>query len=160
MNLFAVSKRFWSKVKKTSGCWSWTAYKNPNGYGMFRHTTHGMMKLSHRVAWELKNGKIPDGMNCLHRCDNPPFVRPSHLFLGTQADNYMDMVKKGRANRAVGERLGFAKLTEAEVKEIRKKYIPHKYSTYRLALEYKVGNSAIWKIVSRNTWKHVEEAAS
>jgi hypothetical protein len=52
--------------------------------------------LAHRIAYELECGPVPEGMFVLHRCDNPPCVRVSHLFLGTRADNLADMRAKGR----------------------------------------------------------------
>jgi hypothetical protein len=54
------------------------------------------MGRSHRAAWKLTHGPIPDGLQVLHRCDNPPCCNPAHLFLGTQQDNIADMHKKGR----------------------------------------------------------------
>jgi len=99
------NERFWSKVDKdtSSGCWLWTAGKTPLGYGIFQVKTekcmgwgHWKSVRAHRFAWELTYGLIPEGMNVLHKCDNPPCVRPTHLFLGTQKDNVRDMIHKGR----------------------------------------------------------------
>ena len=94
--------RFWSKVNKTDGCWLWTGYRFHAGYGGFHESQpKRTVRLAHRVAWELTNGLIPDGLHVCHTCDNRSCVRPDHLFLGTNADNVADKVAKGR--QAKGE---------------------------------------------------------
>lgn len=93
-----ITERLWRHVDKTGECWKWTAAKVGGKMSM----GHGVMRLQdrnvlvHRVSWELHFGPIPDGLCVLHRCDNPPCVRPDHLFLGTKADNTADMMRKGR----------------------------------------------------------------
>ena len=84
---------------ETTGCVEFAGSRDRKGYGRIgvqlgfcRHET----RLAHRVAWELENGPIPDGLNVLHRCDNPPCCNTEHLFLGTLADNNKDMQAKGR----------------------------------------------------------------
>ena len=90
----SAEARFWNKVDKSGNCWVWTAHHNPDGYGRFR--IGDKFYSAHRVAWEKENGPIPAGMCVLHRCDNPPCVRVSHLFLGTNSDNVQDCLQKGR----------------------------------------------------------------
>jgi len=92
-----IQQRFWSKVNKhgpragrLGRCWVWTAGRTNGSYGSFR--VGSKMERAHRYAW----GDVPSGLHVLHRCDNPPCVRRSHLFLGTQADNNRDMVAKRR----------------------------------------------------------------
>jgi hypothetical protein len=80
--------RFWSRVDRSAGCWEWQGARNGAGYGVVSRDgrDHG----AHRVAWELTHGPIPDGLFALHHCDNPPCVRPEHLYLGTAGDNLRD----------------------------------------------------------------------
>jgi hypothetical protein len=92
-----MEQRFWTKVNKNgpNGCWIWTAAVDGGGYGNFA-LHKGRFVKAHRLAYEMMVGQIPEGMNVLHRCDTPRCVNPSHLFLGTQADNMADMVSKNR----------------------------------------------------------------
>jgi hypothetical protein len=93
-----VEDRFWAKVNRRGpdDCWVWTGSTDPRGYGHIWR--QGRLVPTHRLSYELNRGPIPDGMCVLHRCDNPPCCNPSHLFLGTKADNAHDMHAKGRAH--------------------------------------------------------------
>lgn len=89
-----LAEHFWLKVDRTGDCWLWQATRRPKGYGTYYINRYPA--LAHRVAWELTNGPIPAGLDVLHHCDTPPCVRPTHLFLGTQSDNFADAKSKGR----------------------------------------------------------------
>ena len=81
-------------VTQTPACWLWTGYRL-DGYGRFGRRD-GDIVYAHRFAWEEAFGAVPTGLCVLHRCDTPACVRPSHLFLGTKAENTRDMIAKGR----------------------------------------------------------------
>lgn len=95
-----AERRFWEKVDKTGDCWVWTGARDSGRfqYGIFAAAGRTLVK-AHRFSYELHQGAIPDGMVICHRCDNPPCVRPDHLFAGTQKDNIHDMDAKGRGKR-------------------------------------------------------------
>lgn len=84
-------------VPNEDGCLVWTGYRCPKGYGKIRRGGRGTSSAgAHRVAYELTNGTVPDGLYVCHRCDNPPCCNPAHLFLGTPNDNVQDCIQKGR----------------------------------------------------------------
>ena len=146
--------RFYSYVKiMPSDCHEWQGVCNSQGYGQF--CIDGKMMLWHRVAWEIVNGPILDGLLCLHRCDNPLCCNPVHLWLGTQGDNMRDCVGKGRANRPKGEDHPMAKLTEEDVAEIREAYAGGGCTQRQLAHRFRVTQGVIGPIVRREAWKHV-----
>jgi len=139
------------KIDQKSGCWLWTANHSGSGYGGIRSKAKKL--LAHRVSWELYKGPVPDGLCVLHKCDVRLCVNPAHLFLGTKADNAADMVKKGRSSR--GERRFNAVLKEADVRSIRAKYAAGGITQQRLAVEFKVSQTTINKIISQKIWSHV-----
>ncbi len=96
----SLADRFFSHIgqKTSSGCILWGAATNKDGYGVVGSDgrSKGTNLLAHRVAYELMVQPIPDDLLVLHDCDNPPCINPTHLFIGTQADNIKDMVSKKR----------------------------------------------------------------
>jgi hypothetical protein len=110
-----------------------------------------------RAAWLLLKGEIPADTNVLHRCDNPPCVNPEHLFLGSQAENVLDMRQKGRARGnhrppCLGEQHRVAKLTWKLVAEARSRRAAGE-GLSALAREYGVTPPTMWAVVHHRTWK-------
>lgn len=160
----APVERFWFKVLKSDSCWVWQGGRNWGGYGLVA-PSKGHSTSAHRFAWELTYGNIPDGLNVCHHCDNPPCVRPDHLFLGTDADNMQDAQRKGRMpigkprvrrGRVCGEAHWRAtKLTDQLVRDIRAEYAARLGSMQDLSRIYGVDIAHIHRIIHRQVWRHV-----
>ena len=134
-------------VLSESGCWIWMLSTTKGGYG--KMSVDGKSRIAHREVWKAKNGDVPDGLLLCHRCDTPSCVNPDHLFLGTHADNAMDMVSKGRA--AKGARVFLTKLTEEKVRQIRSM----SGSSKSIAKQMGVCEASVWNVKNRVTWRHV-----
>ena len=152
----SVVHRFWEKVNRGSSaeCWEWRGGKTRDGYGKI-----GLGRKwigAHRISWMVHNGEVPSGLCVLHRCDNRGCVNPLHLWIGTNADNSLDMVAKGRwgGGAPAGERNGGAKLIEEDVKRIRSAAASGQ-TFGSIAREYQVSASLISVIVKRKKWKHL-----
>lgn len=146
-------ERFWSKVRRGEGCWTWLASTSPRGYGNIRW--RGRKHRANRIAWELERGPVPEGMFVCHSCDNPSCVNPDHLFLGTAKDNAQDRTQKGRNRSCRGETHGMVKLTSQQVLEIRQRWAAGPPNQRLLAQEYGVCRPLISMIVHRRIWAHI-----
>jgi len=150
---------FWAKVKlgAESMCWEWTGARNKWGYGAT--SLDGRQMNASRVAWILTHGPIAGGVVVCHTCDNPACCNPSHLFLGTQADNLRDCQEKGR-HRCVASGRAHprprAKLSEELVLEARRLYA-RGVSQVQIGNRLGVHSSTISRAVRGEYWSFVEE---
>ena len=153
-----VAERFWARVDRRGPdeCWEWQGTRISGKYG--RLARDGYHVWAHRLAWELENGPIPDGLLVCHRCDNPPCCNPAHLFLGTYADNARDRDLKG--HRILPPQQGShnpqSRLTEDQVRGIRV-LLAQGTPRSEVAVRYGVGRQAISKIANGRRWTHVVE---
>ena len=171
---------FWAKVQKSDGCWIWKGSCIDCGYGVFGWKNKSLR--AHRLAYYFKYGAIPRSKLVLHKCDNPPCVRPTHLWLGSCRDNILDAIGKGRWNPprgrrwerthlkflARGDRHGSrvhpesvprgerhwnAKLTLSIIRKIRSLYKTGRHSHRTLAIEFGISVSHVGKILKYGSWK-------
>lgn len=150
--------RFWGRVDKSAGpdaCWPFQGCRDKWGYAHVGRNSRRHQ--AHRMAYQLAKGAIPAGKLVLHSCDNPPCCNPAHLRLGTDADNMLDKLRKGRQRR--GERSPQAKLSNAQAIEIRAKYqrrLTGKRTTWsnavELSKEYGVSPQTISQIALGHRW--------
>lgn len=146
--------RFKAKIKiEDNGCWLWLAGKNKEGYGGFVYNREKNGK-AHRASYRLFKGPIGIDDLVLHSCHTPSCVAPHHLRLGTNKDNVADKINAGRCNMPKGSQHSFSKLTEDQVREIRK--LSESGESYAsISRKYVVNPENISFIVRRISWKHI-----
>lgn len=147
----SISERLLSKCEPVTecGCWIWTGAvsKAKNGeYGVL-NIDNKKHVYAHRLSAKHLGGLEIDGMVVRHVCDNPSCINPNHLTVGTQADNIRDRCARRRT--ATGERASRAKLTEAQVAEIRESRLSHR----AIARIYGVSHSTVGGIKRGVYWK-------
>lgn len=150
-----LAVRLWSRVNQSGPdeCWEWTGARTRDGYGSIGldFPGHGTM-LTHRAAYLLTHGALPDGEVC-HSCDNPPCCNPRHLFAGSHATNMADAVAKGRftgPNRARGERNGGNKYSAELIQRVRE--LSDSMSQQRIADETGISQTHISRILRGKMW--------
>jgi len=162
-----LAERWAGYVHKTDTCWLWTGPLT-KGYGSIgRGGREGGKAYAHRVSWELYRGEIPPGLFVCHHCDVPACVNPEHLFLGTNAENQQDSIRKGRQGRVEqkrrqGAQNGMAKLSEDDVRAIRELYtsLPRKKYPLRggvtaIAQRFGIVPDVVRRIGRRDAWAHL-----
>lgn len=146
--------RFWSRVRIGDRCWEWSGFRLPGKWKYGRMKVNNRHVLAHRLSWLINRGPIPPGQYVLHKCDNPPCVRPSHLYLGSQKQNARDRDSRGRTGDTKGTKNPAAKLTERDVLAIRARHDAGE-SKSALARSFGVSWRAIDFVISGHHWRHV-----
>lgn len=151
-----LTERFWRKVKKEpgeDGCWLWQGARDSHGYGIL--TIRGRNYMAHKISWETaNNAKVPRDYVLLHTCDVPLCLNPRHLTPGTQQSNVDDRVKKDRS--AKGRRNGRARLTDKDIRKIRK-LRGKGWTELAIALLFRVGRSTISNVLKGKTWSWLND---
>jgi hypothetical protein len=141
---------FRSIPEPNSGCLLWLGAATKDGYGSL--VIMGVSHRAHRLAWELKNGPVPEGLCVCHKCDVRLCMNVDHLWIGTDGQNREDKIKKGRCGSPRGEQSIFARTTADVVRRVRQ--ATGSYS--EIAEQFGIGYQSARKIRLRETWKHVK----
>ena len=162
-----VIDRFWTKVLKSDGCWLWQAARCRDGYGLYSIRQNGIGKQykAHRFVKMSQGEIIPSGYVVLHTCDNPSCVNPDHLKIGTIQENNLDKLSKNRQLGPKGQKNSRSKLTDEQVKDIKKRARVGSRVGYnngsnlkQLAKEYGTCIDTIRLIARNKIWRHIDAA--
>ncbi|MES2367175.1 MAG: HNH endonuclease [Pseudomonadota bacterium] len=148
-----MRKSFWEYVDKTDDCWIWNGYRDHDGYGIvsYKHVPWRVPRLAY--FWLM--GDIPDEFDVCHHCDNPPCLRPDHLFLGDDAINSQDMMRKGRHRVTIGEDKPNRLLSNEIVREILSNPPTKHGDIAKIARGIGISHGALMHVLKRRTWKHI-----
>ncbi len=142
-----TERRFWGKVEKGDGCWLWKAgfrrNERGNDYGQFFFD--GKNIPAHRMVLMLSGVILRSEDVVAHHCDNPPCVRPDHLFVTTSQGNTADRYAKGRS--ASYERNGNAKLSDEQVASLRR-WAAKGAGALSLAESFGISRTHVWRLVT------------
>lgn len=120
-------------IDPVTGCWNWKRAIDSGGYGVVRIRNGSSAAIVHRIVWELWNSKIIGRLCVCHTCDNRRCCNPDHLFLGTQKENVVDSVRKGRKpHKLTREQAASIKINNGTLQDI--------------ADQYGVGQTTVWNI--------------
>lgn len=122
------------------------------GYRSFQAQVdgRGVRVYAHIAVCEAFHGSRPDGKEVAHVNGNPGDNRPENLRWKTRTENHAD--KRQHGTHREGEQIGWAKLTEQAVREIRKL---DGLTTVEVGRRFGVSPAAITHIRSGRNWKHV-----
>lgn len=153
-NLF--NEKFWPYVNKKSEneCWGWNGYTNNLGYGKIY--SDRIYVYSHRLSYILYKGKIPNGKEICHTCNNPNCVNPNRLEAKSHKENIQQVTKDKRWLKMDhrGEKNTGVKLKATDVAIIREQYNSKKYSAMELSKIYRVTPEHIWAITAYKRWNY------
>lgn len=154
-NLWTVEWLLRNSHDEPSGCRVWDGSLNkPGGYGRISYMGKGWR--THRLAYLLLQGPIPEGMDLLHSCDNPHCINPNHLRPGTHAENIKEAYTKGRKTVSQGSGHPRFSFTAEQAQEI----VASRQPAIAVAAAYGVHPSTVYRLRNATTWKSLNRKAT
>lgn len=134
--------------------------RHKGGYWQIQLWRDGHYKrfLVHVLVAAAFIGPRPEGHEVNHKDGIKTNTCAGNLEYVTPSENLLHAWRIGLCaprNWVHGEKQHLAKLTESDVREIRRRYQPRRYGTPRLAREFGVDHSTIYNVVTYRTWKEV-----
>jgi hypothetical protein len=133
-----------------------------NGYPRMILSKDGNKKVAyvHQLVLEAFVGPCPVGMQCRHFPDRDPTNNKVwNLSWGTPEENSQDKIVHGTSGKGIsklrGEANNLAKLTDDDVREIRRAYAAGEGSQQQIADRYGIYQTTVSVIVRGKAWKHV-----
>lgn len=139
-----------------NSCWEWNGTINDNGYGM-AYVRQSSIRAS-RLSYEIFVGPIPEDLHVLHDpeiCNNRRCINPKHLRCGTNYENVQDRFVSG--TQPQGESHYISKITEDDVREIRRLYKEEHLRYVDIAIRFNIDFVTVHDAVKAKTWKHVDK---
>ena len=132
-------------------CLIWPFHIGKDGYGRVHERRTGKLMTTSRMMCIMAHGEPEsEKLQAAHSCGNGSqgCVNPRHLYWTDHTGNQADRVKHGTTNR--GQRQWQAKLTEADVREIRA--LRGLESQASIARRYRLDQSTVSNIMRRKNW--------
>lgn len=97
--IVSLSDRLLTKVvcDVATKCWNFTGHRNRDGYGMLA-IGHRATDRTHRIAYQLFTGPIPQGHEIHHVCENRGCCNPAHL-VAVVRKQHLKMTPRWAGNR-------------------------------------------------------------
>jgi HNH endonuclease len=152
----SVADRLAARSERHGECLLYTeGHSSRSGHVLIRSA--GRTIGVHVAAWEIDNGRqVTPALVIRHSCDTPRCIEPRHLLAGTVADNNRDRDDRGRHVALRGEQNGYSKLTESDIRIIRK-LLRGGLAQAKVGEQFSVSQRCIWAIAHGLTWAHVKE---
>lgn len=118
----------------------------------------GKSRTIHSIVAESFIGIKPNGMTINHKDCIKSNNHPSNLEYISNLENMRHAFRNGRFKNVYhprGEDSASSKITEKQVKYIRKNHIPYKVSFRELGDKFGISASTVAEIVRYQIWKHI-----